>query len=369
MASQGSRTGSSGRRRAHSLPPSVRETDWPGVRLHVVTGKGGTGKTTVAAALALGLAAGGRRTLLAEVEGRQSIARLFDLPPLPYEETSVAVAPGGGELYGLAVDPKAALLDYLEMFYRLGRAGRMLERIGAVDFATTIAPGVRDVLLTGKVYEAVRRRETVRGGRAEPDVERPVYDAVVLDAPPTGRIGRFLNVNEEVAGLAKVGPIRNQANSIMTLLRSATTTVHLVSVLEEMPVQETVDAVAELERIGLPVGGVFVNMVREPFLPQATLDAATAGELDRSEVLTGLAAAGLGRRSRANGNDTSHAALASALLEEAAAHGERVRMEHTERGELLALGRPLYELPALPGGIDLGALYGLAARLGEQGAA
>ncbi|GAB6900327.1 ArsA-related P-loop ATPase [Kineosporia succinea] len=344
-----------------------RESDWPGVRLHVVTGKGGTGKTTAAAALALALASGGRRTLLAEVEGRQSIARLFDVPPLPYEETKVAVAPGGGELYGLAVDPKAALLDYLEMFYRLGRAGRMLEKIGAVDFATTIAPGVRDVLLTGKVYEAVRRRETVRDGGVE--VERPVYDAVVMDAPPTGRITRFLNVNEEVVGLAKVGPIRNQANSIMTLMRSGLTAVHLVSVLEEMPVQETADAVAELEAIGLPVGGVFVNMVREPFLPPDALEAATLGTLDRAEVLAGLASAGLGRRSRATGNDTSHAALAAALLEEAAGHGERVVMEHTERGELLSLGRPTYELPALAGGIDLGALYQLAGRLGEQGAA
>ncbi|GAA3632750.1 ArsA-related P-loop ATPase [Kineosporia mesophila] len=367
MASQGFRTDSARRRPARSLPAGQRETDWPGVRLHIVTGKGGTGKTTAAAALALALASGGHRTLLAEVEGRQSIARLFDVPPLPYEETKVAVAPGGGELYGLAVDPKAALLDYLEMFYRLGRAGRMLEKIGAVDFATTIAPGVRDVLLTGKVYEAVRRRETIRDGGAE--VERPVYDAVVMDAPPTGRITRFLNVNEEVVGLAKVGPIRNQANSIMTLMRSNLTAVHLVSVLEEMPVQETADAVTELEQIGLPVGGVFVNMVREPFLPPSALEAATRGSLDRSEVLDGLAAAGLGRRSRATGNDTSHAALATALLEEAAGHGERVAMEHTERGELLSLGRPTYELPALAGGIDLGALYQLAGLLGEQGAA
>jgi anion-transporting ArsA/GET3 family ATPase len=351
-------------------------SDWPGARLHVVTGKGGTGKTTVAAALAIALATGGKRTLLVEVEGRQGIAQLFDVPPLPYEERHVAGAPGGGEVCALAVEPKQALLEYLDIFYHLGRAGRVLERMGAVDFATTIAPGVRDVLLTGKVYEAVRRRgprTRPTGGRASRSSKRtddgPVYDAVVLDAPPTGRIGRFLNVNEEVVGLAKVGPVRNQAGAIMTLLRSAQTVVHLVTVLEDMPVQETADAVEELHAVGLPVGGVVVNMVREPFLPEPALSAAISGGLDRPEVLAGLTAAGLGRRSRATGNDTSPAALADALLDEAAGHGARVAMERREREALRALERPTYELPALPTGVDLGALYELAERLREQGMA
>jgi anion-transporting ArsA/GET3 family ATPase len=105
---------------------TTRDTDWDGVRLHVVTGKGGTGKTTVSAALALALARAGRRVLLIEVEGRQGIARLFDCPPLPYAERKVALGLGasggeGGDVYALAVEPEGALLDYLEMFYNMRR--------------------------------------------------------------------------------------------------------------------------------------------------------------------------------------------------------------------------------------------------------
>src|ERR1700687_5060432 len=143
---------------------TARDTDWDGVRLHVVTGKGGTGKTTVAAAMALALASTGRKVLLIEVEGRQGIARLFDCPPLPYEERKVAIGLGaqgagqGGDVFALAVDPEGALLDYLEMVYNLRRTGKAVTRLGVVDFAPTIAPGLSDVLVTGKATEAARRR-------------------------------------------------------------------------------------------------------------------------------------------------------------------------------------------------------------------
>jgi anion-transporting ArsA/GET3 family ATPase len=342
-----------GRGGEHAPGPTYRGRvsahPWAEARLHVVTGKGGTGKTTVAAALALALAAGGRRTLLIEVEGRQGIAQLFGTKPLPYEELPIAEAAGGGEVRALAVDAEAALLEYLEMFYKLGAAGRALRRFGAIDFATTIAPGIRDVLITGKVKEATTRARN--GKRA--------YDAVVLDAPPTGRIGRFLSVTEETARLAKVGPIKNQSDGVQALLRSPMTAVHVVTLLEEMPVQETADAVAELAAAGLPVGGIVVNAVREPLLKVADLTAAAKGRLPRAEVAGGLAAAGVSVRDGA----------LDGLLAEVAEHAERVALEKSQRRTLKGLARPTYELPLLSEGVDLGALYELAERLCVQGAA
>jgi anion-transporting ArsA/GET3 family ATPase len=337
--------------------------DFPGVRLHVVSGKGGTGKTTVAAALALALAGGGKRVLLLEVEGRQGIAQLFDTPPLPYLEKSVAVAPGGGEVYALAVDPEEALLDYLHMFYKLSPTGipaRTLRRMGAIDFATTIAPGLRDVLLTGKVKEAVVRRGAgTTGPRGRAGSDGHVYDAVVLDAPPTGRIARFLNISQEVSGLAKVGPIRTQSEGVMAVLRSPQTAVHLVTLLEEMPVQETLDAVGELTGIGLPVGGIVVNAVRTPLLDPLALAAAEAGTLDTAELAAGLEKAGLDAPDQ----------LVAALAGEAADHASRVSLEERGRDALAGLARPTYELPMLPDAVDLGGLYALAQSLKDQGIA
>ncbi|MBE7324034.1 P-loop NTPase [Nocardioides sp. Y6] len=329
--------------------------DFSRARLHVVTGKGGTGKSTVAASLALALASTGRTVLLCEVEGRQGIARMFDVDPLPYAETRIArgladESGRAGEVHALHIDPESALLEYLAMYYRLGRAGRALEKFGVVEFATTIAPGVRDVLLTGKVYEAVERNSRHKGAQ--------VYDAVVLDAPPTGRITQFLNVNGELAGLAKVGPVRSQADTVMTLFRSPRTVVHLVTLLEEMPVTETVDGIAELRAADLRVGAIVSNLVR-PQEVDADLLADVASEQGRTHVAAGLEAAGL----------EPHDVLVDALVSQGRDHAERLALQERQREVVAATGVPNVDLPQLVDGVDLGGLYELAAALKEQGLA
>lgn len=333
----------------------AKHVGWPSrltkARLHFVSGKGGTGKSTVAAALALALAAGGRKVLLAEVEERQGIAQLFDVPPLPYEEVKVATADGGGQVNALAIDIEAAFLEYLDMFYNLGIAGRAMRRIGAIEFATTIAPGLRDVLLTGKIKEIVTREKMDAKGK------RGVYDAVVVDSPPTGRIPRFLDVTKAVSDLAKGGPVHSQADGVVKLLHSEQTAIHLVTLLEALPIQETLEAIDELTEMGLPIGSVIVNRNIPAYLPAEDLSKAAEGDIDADTVRAGLAKAGITLAD----NDFA------GLLTESIQHATRIAAR-AESAELLdAIDVPRLELPALSDGVDLGSLYELAEALEAQG--
>jgi anion-transporting ArsA/GET3 family ATPase len=325
---------------------------WPSrlnkARLHFVTGKGGTGKSTIAASLALALASGGRRVLLVEVEGRQGIAQLFDVPPLPYEEVKIATADGGGTVNALAIDTEAAFLEYLDMFYNLGIAGRAMRRIGAVEFATTIAPGLRDVLLTGKIREIVTRAEKGK---------QPVYDAIVVDSPPTGRIARFLDVTKAVSQLAKGGPVHSQAESVVKVLHSDLTAIHLVTLLEALPIQETLEAIDELKELGLPIGSAIVNRNIPSYLPGDDLIKAAEGVIDADAVRAGLIDEGITL------SDSDFAGL----LTETIQHATRIQARAESAEQLDELDVARLELPQIADGVDLGSLYELAEALAHQG--
>ncbi len=316
--------------------------------MHFVTGKGGTGKSTIAAALALTLASGGRKVLLVEVEGRQGIAQLFDVPPLPYQEVKIATAEHGGQVNALAIDIEAAFLEYLDMFYNLGIAGRAMRRIGAIEFATTIAPGLRDVLLTGKIKESAVRVDKNR---------QPVYDAVVVDSPPTGRIARFLDVTKAVADLAKGGPVYSQSEGVVRLLHSDQTVIHLVTLLEALPIQETLEAIDELSQLNLPIGSVIVNRNIPAYLEPDDLAKAAEGVIDADAVRAGLARAGIQLK------DVDFAGL----LTETIQHAIRITARAESAEQLDELNVPRLELPTIADGVDLGSLYELSESLARQG--
>ena len=229
-------------------------------------------------------------------------------------------------VFGLSVDAEDALIEYLDTFYHLSIAGKALDRFGAVDFATSIAPGLRDVLLTGKVYEAVRRRIKNRRTPTAPSFSTLRHR----------RIAQFLNVHAAVAGLAKVGPIRNQADSIMRLLRSATTAAHS-SLLEDMPVTETEEAVAALRPTQIRIGTVIENMVTPTPLNHDQLQTAANGSVT-------LKVPGLTIK--------QNEALAAEFAIEAAG----TQQEQQRHDRLTALGLPLSQIAFDPGGIDDGAI-------------
>jgi anion-transporting ArsA/GET3 family ATPase len=300
-------------------------------RLLVVTGKGGTGKTTVAAGLGVAAGRRGRRVLVAEVEGRQGLAGLFGRRELDHREVAV-----GEGVNALAIDPDESLREYLAR-YGFAPLARLLTWAHLNRFITAAAPGLGDVLLVGKVWEAATR---------ETPPERPgpgAYDLVVLDAPPTGRVVPFLRAPETVAELARVGPIRQQADRVRDLLDDPERTAVVLTCLpEELPVTETLEGVAALREAGLPVAAVVANQVTADRLGGR---AGRLAALARDPAPLAAAAGAAGAR-------LDGAALAT-LVGEARDRQRQVTRERRLLRELRAGldGLPVVELPFLADGV------------------
>ena len=224
-----------------------------GPKILIVSGKGGVGKTSVAAALALVAARAGRRVCIAEVDRKGTLPRLFGGGRLDYEPKELS--PG---VWGMNIIPEDALAEYLDVQYHMKRISKAFTSTHFVDYITTAAPGLKDILILGKVWYL----EQDRG---------QVFDTIVVDAPAAGHMLTFLSAPAGLSDAVRVGPIRRQAEWLAEMLRDpGRSRVHLVSLAEEMPVSETLETSTALEgRLGINSGAIFANGVYTELLDDA----------------------------------------------------------------------------------------------------
>jgi len=212
------------------------------------TGKGGVGKSTVAAATALLAARTGRRVLLVEVDAKGDV-------PAQFEQHAVGFTPR--EVYpgvdAMAMDTEASLREYLRVSMRVPVIGRLGPLARVLDFVATAAPGVKEILTVGKIMWEVR--ESIEG--------RAAHDIVIVDAAATGHIVAQLGAADAIQELVDVGPLRDQTRWLAELLADPdVTAVNIVTTPEEMPVTETIELVARLRaEVDVPLGAVIVNRV------------------------------------------------------------------------------------------------------------
>ena len=218
-------------------------------KILIVSGKGGVGKTTIAAALALVATRNGRKVCIAEVDRKGTLPSLFGGPSLTYEPAELLP-----DLWGLNIVPEDALAEYLQVQYHMRRISKVFTSTHFVDFITTAAPGLKDILVLGKIWYL----EQNRGGGTTHD-----FDTIVVDAPAAGHMMTFFSAPVGLADAVRVGPVRRQSEWLVQMLRDPKRSrVHLVTLPEEMPVAETLETGdAIVGRLEMNLGTVFANAV------------------------------------------------------------------------------------------------------------
>jgi anion-transporting ArsA/GET3 family ATPase len=217
-------------------------------RLLFVAGKGGVGRTTVAASLGLLAARQGKRTIMVEVANQERVSKSFSHAGAGYHETELAP-----NLYGISIDPDEALEEFLADQVGSKRIASLLFKNRIFEYFAAATPGMRELVTIGKVWELALLERRRRG-------DAP-YDLVILDGPPTGQGLGMLRTPQTFADVARVGPIRKKALMIDGFLRDARQTgVVVVALPEEMPVNETVEFGGKLrEQMGYDPGLVVMN--------------------------------------------------------------------------------------------------------------
>jgi anion-transporting ArsA/GET3 family ATPase len=226
-------------------------------KILIVSGKGGVGRTTTAAALALVAARHGRKVCIAEVDRKGTLPKLFNTKGLSYEPSELLP-----KVWGLNILPESSLAEYLQVQYHMRRISKVFTSTHFVDFITTAAPGLKDILVLGKVWYL----EQDRGGGP-----RHGFDTIILDAPAAGHMLTFLSAPAGLSDAVGVGPVRRQSDWLVRMLRDPRRTrVHFVTLPEEMPVSETLETSAAVgDRLKMTQGCVFANAVYSSLFTEA----------------------------------------------------------------------------------------------------
>lgn len=298
-------------------------------RLLFLTGKGGVGKSTVAAALGLVAARQGKRTIICEVAQQERMSSVFHTHGVGYHETEIAT-----DLYAFSIDPQRALEEYLQLQIKIKPVYDLMFKNRIFTYFAAATPGLRELVTIGKVWELAQLDRRVKKGAK--------YDLVIVDAPATGHGIGFLRTPKTFGDIARVGPIKRHADAIYRFITDRDlTSVCAVAWPEEMPVNETLDLQRSLAaELDLGLDRIFMNGLYPALFSDAEA-AAFRARLDREESADG-APAGL-----------EHAALRAALSEHTRATAQRQQLDRlrAESGEgvieLPFLFRPEIDMAAI----------------------
>jgi anion-transporting ArsA/GET3 family ATPase len=290
-------------------------------RLIFITGKGGVGKSTVAAALGLVATRRGKRTIICELAQQERMSSVFHTKGVGYRETEIA-----DDLYAFSIDPQRALEEYLLLQIKVKPLYDLMFKNRIFTYFAAATPGLRELVTIGKVWELAQLDRRVKRGAK--------YDLVIVDAPATGHGIGILRTPKTFGDIARVGPVKRQADAIYELITDpARTSVCAVAWPEEMPVNETLDLRRNLrDELGLDLDRIFMNGLY-PELFSDDEEASLRERLARTEDAAGNGA----------GTVVLRAALRAALSEHRRATAQREQLERL-RAEV---GPDVLELPFL----------------------
>lgn len=208
-------------------------------QLHFFTGKGGVGKTTIASLFALAMANLGKKVLLIDLDPESPVSSLFQA-----EKATMVSKPLAPNIDGILIDPMSSLREFIVRQIKIEKIYDLIFENKIFHFFMKAAPGVEEMALIGKIYYLTQER----------------WDTVIVDTPATGQGLYLFKIPKVFMELTQKGPLAEQSEKIYsTLTEKKKTAIHLITLAEELPVQETIELFTEIKKLKLPMGELFLN--------------------------------------------------------------------------------------------------------------